>query len=302
MKILLFGRDGQIGWELQRALSVLGEVVALGTDASSNPDGLCGDYTQLDGLAHTVRKVKPAVVINAAAYTVVDRAQSEPDLAHTINALAPAVLASQASALGAWLVHYSTDYVFDGSGHTPWTEEQEPKPLSVYGQSKWQGDQAVASTPQHLIFRTSWVYAAKGTNFAKTMLKLACERDTLSVINDQHGAPTSAELLADSTAHALRSAIAKPALAGLYHCAAAGETSWHGYAQHVIARAASLGWPLKVHAHQVQAIPSSGYPSAATRPLNSRLDTTKLRTTFGLVMPPWQFGVNRMLAEMTPPA
>ena len=302
MKILLFGCNGQLGWELQRALSLLGEVVAMGTDSARNPGGMCGDFTQLDGLAHTIRAVRPAAIINAAAYTAVDRAQSEPDLAHTVNALAPAVLAAQATALGAWLVHYSTDYVFDGSGDTPWTEDDAAQPLNVYGHSKWEGDRAVAGTPKHLILRTSWVYSSRGANFARTMLQLASQRDALSVISDQHGAPTSAELLADSTAHALRSALAQPALAGTYHCAAAGETSWHGYAQHVIARASALGWQFKVQAEQVRAIPSSSYPSAAKRPLNSRLNTTKLQNTFGLTMPPWQSGVDRMLAEITPPA
>jgi dTDP-4-dehydrorhamnose reductase len=302
MKILLLGRDGQIGWELQRALSVLGEVVALGTNSTRNSGGLCGDLTQLDGLARTIRTINPAVIINAAAYTAVDKAQSEPDLAHTVNALAPAVLASEANALDAWLVHYSTDYVFDGSGHTPWTEEDGPNPLSVYGQSKWDGDQAVTGTPKHLIFRTSWVYSARRLNFVHTMLKLAKERDTLSVIDDQHGAPTAAELLADTTAHALRTALIQPKVAGLYHCAAAGATTWHGYAQHVIEHATTLGWQFKVSADQVRAIPSTGYPSAAKRPLNSRLDTSKLQATFGLAMPPWQFGVNRVLAETPIPA
>ena len=177
MKILLFGRGGQVGWELQRSLSVLGEVVAVDFDPAHNPDGLCGDFSNLAGLAETVQRVKPDVIVNAAAHTAVDKAESEPEFARTLNALAPGVLAEQAKALGAWLVHYSTDYVFDGSGNAPWRESDATGPLSVYGRTKLEGEQLVASTPKHLILRTSWVYAARGGNFAKTMLRLAGERD-----------------------------------------------------------------------------------------------------------------------------
>ena len=205
MKILLFGRGGQVGWELQRSLGVLGELVALDANPANNVDGLCGDFTDLDGLARTVQAVGPDVIVNAAAHTAVDKAETEPELARKINALAPAVLAQAATKIGAFLFHYSTDYVFDGSGSAAWVESDATGPLSVYGQTKLEGEQAVACAPRHLILRTSWVYATRGGNFAKTMLRLATERDSLTVIDDQFGAPTSAELLADVTGHALRS-------------------------------------------------------------------------------------------------
>ncbi|WP_210544254.1 dTDP-4-dehydrorhamnose reductase [Rhodoferax sp. PAMC 29310] len=298
MKILLFGRGGQVGWELQRSLSVLGEVVAVDFDPAHNPDGLCGDFSNLAGLAETVQRVKPDVIVNAAAHTAVDKAESEPEFARTLNALAPGVLAEQAKALGAWLVHYSTDYVFDGSDTAPWRESDATGPLSVYGRTKLEGEQRVASTPKHLIFRTSWVYAARGGNFAKTMLRLAGERDALTVIDDQFGAPTSAELLADVTTHTLRAAMLRPELAGLYHCVAAGETTWCGYARYVLAQAQALGWPLKAGPEQVAPTSTANYPTPAQRPLNSRLDTSRLQTAFNLVLPPWQQGVARMLTEI----
>jgi dTDP-4-dehydrorhamnose reductase len=299
MKILLFGRGGQVGWELQRSLSVLGEVVALDHDAAANPDQLCGNFSDLAGLAETVRRVKPDVIVNAAAHTAVDKAEAEPDLARMINALAPGVLATEAQKLGAWLVHYSTDYVFDGSGQQPWRELDATGPLSVYGQTKLEGEQAVASCAKHLIFRTSWVYAARGGNFAKTMLRLATDRYVLTVIDDQFGAPTSAELLADVTAQALVKAMSQPELADLYHCVAGGETSWHGYASYVLAQAQALGWELKAGPAQVMPTPTASYPTPAQRPLNSRLDTTRLQSAFGLTLPPWQQGVARMLTEIT---
>ena len=299
MKILLFGRSGQVGWELQRSLSVLGELVTLGHDPAGNPDQLCGDFNNLAGLAETVRRVKPDVIVNAVAHTAVDKAEAEPALARTLNALAPGVLAAEANKLGAWLVHYSTDYVFDGSGYQPWRETDATGPLSVYGQTKLEGEQAVATCPKHLIFRTSWVYAARGGNFAKTMLRLAGEREALTVINDQMGAPTSAELLADVTAHALLATMKQPALAGLYHCVATGETSWHGYASYVLAEAQALGWPLKAGPAQVAPTATASYPTPAQRPLNSRLDTTRLQAAFGLVLPHWQVQVKRMLQEIT---
>jgi dTDP-4-dehydrorhamnose reductase len=298
MKILLFGRGGQVGWELQRSLSVLGEVVAVDFDPAHNPDGLCGDFSNLTGLAETVQRVKPDVIVNAAAHTAVDKAESEPEFARTLNALAPGVLAEQAKALDAWLMHYSTDYVFDGSGTTPWRESDATGPLSVYGRTKLEGEQLVASHPKHLILRTSWVYAARGGNFAKTMLRLAGERDALTVIDDQFGAPTSAELLADVTTHALRAAMQRPELAGLYQCVAAGETTWYGYARYVLAQAQALGWTLKAGPEQVAPISTANYPTPARRPLNSRLDTTRLQTAFDLVLPSWQQGVARMLTEI----
>jgi dTDP-4-dehydrorhamnose reductase len=297
LKILLLGCNGQVGWELQRSLVVLGEVVALGSAPASDEDGLCGDLANLDGLARTVRQVAPDIIVNAAAYTAVDRAETEPERAHAINALAPGVLALEAQRLGAWLVHYSTDYVFDGSGNTPWKENDRCAPLSVYGSTKRAGELAVAACAKHLILRTSWVYAARGGNFAKTMLRLAAERESLTVIDDQIGAPTSAELLADVTAHALRAALAQPELAGTYHCAADGQTSWRGYAQFVLTQAHAMGVALKAGPSQVQATSTAQYPTPAQRPLNSRLDTEKLRSAFSLHLPLWQIGVQRMLQE-----
>ena len=299
MKVLLLGRGGQVGWELQRSLSVLGEVVAVDFDTAHNPDGLCGDFTDLAGLAETLRRVQPQIIVNAAAHTAVDKAESEPDVARLINAAAPATLAQAATELGAWLVHYSTDYVFDGSGSQPWLETDATGPLSVYGQTKLEGEQAVASTPKHLILRTSWVYAAHGGNFAKTMLRLAGERDALSVIDDQVGAPTSAELLADVTAHAVRAALVNPQLAGLYHCVAGGETTWYGYCQYVLAQAQVLGWALKAGPAQVSPTATASYPTPARRPLNSRLNTAKLQSALGMTLPHWQQGVARMLTEIT---
>lgn len=300
MKILLFGRGGQVGWELQRSLGLLGELVALDFDAAQNPGQLCGDFSNLAGLTETVRRVQPQVIVNAAAHTAVDKAEGEPNVARQINALAPATIAQEATKLGAWLVHYSTDYVFDGSGTRPWRESDATGPLSVYGKTKLEGERAVASCANHLTFRTSWVYAARGANFAKTMLRLAGERDSLTVIDDQFGAPTSAELLADVTAHAIEAAMKRPELAGLYHCAAAGETTWHGYAKFVIEQALALGWALKAGPSDVAPTSTASYPTAAERPLNSRLDTSRLRAAFGLVPPPWQHGVKRMLQEITP--
>lgn len=299
MKILLLGRGGQVGWELQRSLSVLGKLVSLDSDSTRNVQGLCGDFTNLAGLAETVRRVQPDVIVNAAAHTAVDKAESEPELARLINALAPGVLAQEATKIGAWLVHYSTDYVFDGSGQQPWSEDNATGPLSAYGQTKLEGEQAVAATPNHLIFRTSWVYAAHGGNFAKTMLRLAGEREALSVINDQIGAPTSAELLADVTAHAIRTAVAKPELAGLYHCVASGETSWYDYARYVLSQAQALGHILKAGPEQVAPTLTSSYPTPAKRPLNSRLNTRKLQAAFDLTLPHWKDGVARMLTEIT---
>ena len=295
MKILLLGKNGQVGWELQRSLAPLGELIAL--DRYS-PD-LCGDLANLQGLADTVQRLRPDVIVNAAAHTAVDKAESEPELARTLNALAPGVLAQEAARLGAWLVHYSTDYVFDGSGCRPWTEADAPAPLSVYGQTKLEGEQLIqAACPKHLILRTSWVYAARGGNFAKTMLRLAQERERLSVIDDQFGAPTGADLLADVTAHAIRQVLQRPADAGLYHLVAGGETSWHGYAKHVIAEAGRVQSAIKIVAKEIAPVATSAFPTPAKRPHNSRLDTTKLQATFGLTLPHWQQGVDRMLAEI----
>jgi dTDP-4-dehydrorhamnose reductase len=298
MKILLLGRNGQVGWELQRSLSTLGEVTALASDSHHNPDGLCGDLSDLDGLAQTVRRVAPKIIVNAAAYTAVDRAETQGELAHTVNAKAPAILANEAEQLDAWLVYYSTDYVFNGSGSAPWLEDDATGPLSTYGRTKLEGEKAVAAWAKHLIFRTSWVFSARGGNFAKTMLRLASEKEQFQVIDDQWGAPTSAELLADVTATALRACMGRPNLAGLYHCAASGETNWNAYARFVIEQASALGASLKATSRSIDAIPSAQYPTAATRPLNSRLNSDRLQSTFSLHLPPWQQGVSRMLQEV----
>lgn len=295
MKILLFGKGGQVGWELQRSLAPLGEVVALDFDSKELP----ADFSQPEALADTVQAVRPDVIVNAAAHTAVDRAESEPELARRLNAQAPGVLADQAGKLGAWLVHYSTDYVFDGSGTRPWTETDTPAPLNVYGQTKLEGEQRIAAQcPRHLIFRTSWVYAARGGNFAKTILRLAQEREQLNVIDDQFGAPTGAELLADVTAHTLRHALEAPQVAGLYHVCASGETNWLEYAKLVISSANRSSLAIKVVSNSIHPVPTSAFPTAAQRPRNSRLDTRKLQATFGLTLPPWQQGVERMLAEI----
>ena len=291
--ILLLGKNGQVGWELQRALNPLGKVIALDR---AGQKGLCGDISDLDGLRHTIEQIKPDILINAAGYTAVDQAQSEPEMAAQLNHHAPALMAELMKAQAGCLVHYSTDYVFDGSGSQPWKETDSTGPLNVYGATKLAGEQAIqASGCQHLIFRTSWVYASRGNNFAKTMLRLAQERETLNVINDQIGAPTGAELIADVTAHALRQWQQQPDVAGLYHLAASGETSWYDYACHVFDWAKSAGLPLALQS--VNPIPSEDYPVPAIRPKNSRLDCQKLETTFDLQLPDWKQGVERMLQE-----
>jgi dTDP-4-dehydrorhamnose reductase len=298
MKILLLGRNGQLGWQLQRSLAPLGEVIALASQAQDNPNQWCGDLANLEGLRQTVRALAPDLVVNAAAYTAVDKAQTDTEQAYAVNALGPAVLAEETLRLGAWLAHYSTDYVFDGSGTRSWRESDACAPLSVYGASKRQGELEVARNPRHLILRTSWVYAARGSNFAKTMLRLGAERDELRVIDDQMGAPTGAELLADASAIALRQAMAQPALAGLYHCAASGQTSWHGYAQFVFQEARALGIPVRVTQERLVPIKSAEYPVAAPRPLNSRLDCAKIADVFSIYLPSWQLGVRRILQEI----
>ena len=292
MHILLFGKNGQVGWELQRALAPLGRVTAVDFDSSD----YCGDFSQPNAVAETVRLLKPDVIVNAAAHTAVDKAESEPEFAELLNATSVKAIAQEAEKLGAWLVHYSTDYVFDGSGEQPWVESDKTAPLNVYGETKLAGEEAAALCSRHLIFRTSWVYAARGANFAKTMLRFGKERSEMSVINDQFGAPTGAELLADCTAHAIRTALVNPAVAGLYHLIASGITTWFDYAQLVFAKAREAGVELAVT--QVNAVPTSAFPTPAKRPHNSRLDTSKFQSTFNLVLPDWRVGVERMLVEI----
>ncbi|MCE5986571.1 MULTISPECIES: dTDP-4-dehydrorhamnose reductase [unclassified Pseudomonas] len=295
MKILLLGKDGQVGWELQRSLAPLGQVLALNSRSQAH----CGDLANLPALAETVRAYTPDVIVNAAAYTAVDKAESDREQAFKVNADAVGVLARAAADCGALLVHYSTDYVFPGQGTQAWREDDAVGPLNAYGESKLAGEQAIqAAGCRHLIFRTCWVYAARGNNFAKTMLRLAAERESLGVIDDQHGAPTGAELIADITAHAITATRRDPALAGLYHLAAAGETTWCGYARYVLEQAEALGMPLKAHAEQVNPLTTDAYPTPAKRPANSRLDTHKLQKAFALTLPDWRLGVARMLTEI----
>ncbi|MCO5111145.1 MAG: dTDP-4-dehydrorhamnose reductase [Burkholderiaceae bacterium] len=295
MNILLLGKGGQVGWELQRSLAVLGNVTALDFDSQEH----CGDFSNPAGVADTVRALRPDVIVNAAAHTAVDKAESEPEFARLLNATTPGVLAEEAARLGAWLVHYSTDYVFDGSGTRPWVETDTPAPLSCYGRTKLEGEQRIQQSGcKHLILRTSWVYAARGGNFAKTMLRLAQERDRLTVIDDQWGAPTGADLLADVTAHALRHLAQRPQDGGLYHCVAAGETNWNLYAKEVLALAVQAQPAIKLKAIDVAPVPTSAFPTPAARPHNSRLNTARLQATFGLRLPHWRDGVARMLTEI----
>lgn len=293
MNILLFGKTGQVGWELQRALAPLGNLIALDVQSKD----YCGDFSNPEGIAETVRAIKPDVIVNAAAHTAVDKAESERDFAELLNATSVEAIAKEAARIGAWVVHYSTDYVFPGDGETPWQETDATAPLNVYGQTKLNGEKALqAHCAKHLIFRTSWVYAGKGNNFAKTMLRLAKERTELSVINDQIGAPTGAELLADCTAHAIRVALAKPEVAGLYHLVASNTTTWYDYAALVFEQAREAGIELAIE--KLNAVPTSAYPTPAKRPQNSRLNTEKFQQNFDLVLPSWDIGVKRMLAEL----
>ncbi|MDI7596430.1 dTDP-4-dehydrorhamnose reductase [Cronobacter sakazakii] len=292
MNILLFGKNGQVGWELQRALAPLGNLISL----DFNSEDYCGDFSNPEGVAETVRRIKPDVIVNAAAHTAVDKAESEREFAQLLNATSVEAIAREAAKINAWLIHYSTDYVFPGTGETPWCESDATAPLNVYGETKLAGEQAVQRfCPNHLIFRTSWVYAGKGNNFAKTMLRLAKERESLSVINDQYGAPTGAELLADCTAHAIRVALTKPDVAGLYHLVASGVTTWYDFAALVFDQARKAGITLKLT--DLQPVPTSAYPTPACRPQNSHLNTMKFQQQFGLVLPQWDMGVKRMLEE-----
>ena len=295
MKILLFGKNGQVGWELQRSLSSVGELVALDTDDQMP----CGDFTRLEDIIQTIHSVSPDIIVNAAAYTAVDKAESESALAHTINTQAPKILAQESLKIGAWLVHYSTDYVFDGNGTKPWKETDPTAPINIYGSTKLEGEKAVINSGcKHLIFRTSWIYSARGENFIKTMIRLAQSRDHLSVIDDQIGAPTGAELLADVTAHSICTALRQPQVSGLYHLAAKGEISWYGYANFVLDKARQSGIKLQVQAENIRPVTTDVFPQTARRPGNSRLNTKKIEHTFDLTLPLWQTGVTRMLTEI----
>jgi dTDP-4-dehydrorhamnose reductase len=293
MKILLIGKNGQVGWELQRSLSTLGEVIAVDFFDKE----LCGDLTNLEGIAQTIRQVKPDVVVNAAAHTAVDKAESERELSQLLNADSVEVIAKESALLGALLVHYSTDYVFNGEGTHFRLEDEDTGPLNTYGETKLAGEIAVASNnPRHFIFRTSWVFATRGANFAKTMLRLAKEKEELSIINDQFGAPTGAELLADCTAIAIRAAVTNHTLYGTYHLVASGETTWYDYAQFVFDIARDLGESLVIS--NVKGIDTSAYPTPAKRPLNSRLSNLKFQRAFATVIPDWTVGVKRVVTEI----
>jgi dTDP-4-dehydrorhamnose reductase len=313
--ILLLGAHGQVGRELQRSLSTLGQVHAMASEAAP-----LHDLTKLEAV---LAQTAPHIIVNAAAYTAVDRAETDADMARAVNATAPAHLAAWCFTHQSLLIHYSTDYVFDGGGDHLRTEDEATGPLNVYGQTKLNGEQAIAASGcAYLIFRTSWVYGLVGDNFARTMLRLAAERDVLNVVNDQHGAPTGADLIADVTAHALKRLCAvifdeKTAVAqhkqglgsylfnsnnlhdwlGIYHLVASGETHWCAYAQHVIGQANSRGVKLRCAADRIQGIPSSAYPKPAQRPTNSRLSTAKLRDRFGLHLPAWQLGIDRAIDQ-----
>ncbi len=301
--ILLLGANGQVGHALQTSLNSLGKVVAC-TRAQLDFDQTPEQFGR--ALGALMQQHQPTVVVNASAYTAVDRAQTEPELAQRMNALAPGLIAQAAQAADACVVHYSTDYVFKGDQLTPYVETDATAPQSVYGQSKLAGEQAVASgCARHLIFRTSWVVSAHGGNFLKTMLKLAQERDALSVVSDQVGAPTSAALLASITTQVLQALLAQPGLDprwGLYHLTASGHTNWHAYACYVIAQARRAGWPIKVQDEAIKPIATKDYPVAAARPLNSRLDTGKLCQAFGLTLPDWRVGVDEVLRALKSPA
>lgn len=304
MKLLLLGANGQVGWELQRSLAPLGQLVIC--------DRHTADLTDLPALSALIETQQPDVIVNAAAYTAVDKAEQEVDDAFLINAEAVGLLAVKAAQLGSFLVHYSTDYVFDGTKLAAYHESDAVNPQSVYGRSKLKGEHLIAaSCCNHLIFRTSWVFARRGDNFAKTMLKLAAERNSLQVVADQRGAPTSAEMIADITALCLHKVIqlnkesllpdrVLQGLSGIYHLAASGETSWHGYAQYLIARASSLGFACRVDVDHIQPVSTENFPRPAARPANSVMNTSKLRSTFDITLPDWRCYVDRLVDELLP--
>lgn len=294
MKILLTGKNGQLGFELRRALSPLGTLTAVNSSEC--------DLANPSDIRELIRRLQPDVIVNPAAYTAVDRAETETEQAHAVNAVALGVLGEEAAALGALVVHYSTDYVFDGTGDGFYQESDRPNPLGVYGASKLAGEKALqTSGARHLIFRTSWVVGVHGNNFAKTMLRLAAERTELNVVADQFGSPTSAALLADVTAHVIREAQGPQRDLfpyGVYHLAAGGVTNWHEYASYVIERARSAGCPIAVPPGALYPIATKDYPTPARRPANSRLDTQKFQKTFGLRLPDWKEGLDHILDQL----
>ena len=289
MNILLTGKNGQVGWELQRTLQPVGKVAAF------SHAGL--DLADAAAIRSKLDEVRPDVIVNAAAYTAVDKAESEPELAHEVNAVAPALLAQEAARRGALLIHYSTDYVYDGAKAAPYVESDKTNPLGAYGRSKLAGEEGIrASGCDHLIFRTSWVYAARGANFLRTILRLAAEREELRIVMDQIGAPTWARLIAEATALALRQALAERRHgrfeSGLFHLACAGETSWHGFASAIVAGRSGL------RVKTVTPITTADYPLPAPRPANSRLDTSAFRARFGLALPDWRDCLPLCLEEL----
>lgn len=300
MKILLLGKNGQVGWELQRALQPLGEVIAL--DRSINGDGLCGDIAKFTAIEHVLKQVQPDIVVNATAYTAVDKAESEQDQADLINHLAIAHLAEKCKQQDALLIHYSTDYVFNGTGTSAWAEDDVKAPINHYGRTKRDGEIALENSQVRFInFRTCWVYGAHGHNFIKTMLKLAQTKEELGIIQDQVGVPTGAALIADVTAQVLRYYTLQPSeqqlqLHGHYHLAPTGETTWYDYAQYIFEQARQSGVNLAIQ--KVNPIATSAYPTPACRPLNSRLNTQKLQKTFKLRLPEWQQGVAQVMNEI----
>lgn len=300
MKILLLGKNGQVGWELQRALQSLGEVLALGRQIDSKSQ-LCGDITNFVEISKALQRFRPDIVVNATAYTAVDKAESEVAQADLINHLAVKHLAEQCMAIDALLIHYSTDYVFNGQGAKQWQEDDQKAPVNAYGKTKLDGELALEQAKTKFInFRTSWVYGTHGNNFIKTMLKLAQIKDELNIISDQIGAPTGAALIADVTAQAIRYYVLNPDqqtyLHGHYHLAPQGETSWYDYAQFIFNKATDKGLSLQLK--QVGSIPTDAYPTPAKRPLNSRLNTQKLQQTFQIYLPEWQQGVEQVIGEI----
>lgn len=291
-KILITGKNGQVGFELQRSLQSLGEIVAVDIE-----DCDLGDTSAIVDL---VERVKPSMIVNPAAYTAVDKAESEPEVAYTINATAPKVLAAQANLLHIPIIHYSTDYVFDGTKQGCYFEDDPVNPQSIYGKTKWQGEKNVRSMcPQHIIIRTSWVFGEHGGNFLKTILKLARERETLKIIADQVGAPTSAKLLADSTALIVRQLLnGETAKFGTYHLVAGGEATWHSYATKVVALANQFGVATKVKADDIEPIPTEAYLLPAHRPKNSRLSTDKIKAAFGIEINDWSLDVEQVLKKV----